>query len=301
MDRDLLPHLPVVLAVARHRGFAAAAAALGMSASAVSHAVRTVEDRLGQPLFARTTRSVAVTEAGHRFLAAVGPAFDDVARAFESFEADRGAVTGLLRISASRVAAVLGLTPILTRLAAAHPGLTVEVQMEDAFVDIIARGFDAGIRLGEAVHQDMTIARLTPPFRAIMVAAPAYVAAHGAPMRVEDLATQNCIGFRMLGSGGLYEWDLRADGRDVRVPVRGSVVVTDATYAPHLARAGVGIAYVFEPLVADDLAAGRLVEILPEASITEDGLFLYYPRRASLAPKLRAFVAAAREAIKARG
>ena len=170
MDRDLLGHLPVIICVARHRGFAAAAAELGMSPSAVSHAVRTVEDRIGEPLFARTTRSVSLTESGARLLAGVSTALDDIGKAVEGLAADRGEVTGLLRINAPRIALDMALTPILAKLAWQHPRLTVEVHANDAFVDIVAQGFDAGVRLGEAVQQDMIAVRLTRPFKAILVA-----------------------------------------------------------------------------------------------------------------------------------
>ena len=294
MNRDLLPHLPVVAAVARHRGFAAAAAALNMSASAVSHAVRTVEERLGEPLFARTTRSVALTEAGARFLASVGPALDDIDKAFEGLAADRGEVTGLLRVNASRVAIAMALTPILAKIAGTHPSLTVEVHANDAFVDIIAQGFDAGVRLGEAVQQDMTIVRLTPPFTTALVASPAYLEARGEPTSIADLTRHNCIGYRMLDGGGLYEWDLRDGGRDIAFAATGTTVVTDSTLARDLALAGVGVAYLFEPLARADIAQGRLKRLLPDSAIEEEGLFLYFPRRAALAPKLRAFIDVAR-------
>jgi DNA-binding transcriptional LysR family regulator len=294
MDRDLLAHLPTVAAVARRRGFAAAAAELAMSPSAVSHAVRAVEDRLGQLLFARTTRSVSLTEAGARFLAAVGPALDDIARAAETLDAERGEVSGALRISASRVAQEMALTPILARLAAHHPRLTVEARADDGFVDIVAEGYDAGVRLGASLQQGMVALRLTPPFQAIVVASPAYVEARGAPQDLAGLHGHNCIGFRLIGSGGVYDWELNDRGRIVAVKTRGTVLVTDATYARDLALAGVGIAYVFEPLVREALHAQRLLRLLPQAAIEEDGLFLYYPRRASLAPKLKAFIDAAK-------
>jgi DNA-binding transcriptional LysR family regulator len=300
MDRDLLAHLPAVVAVARRRGFAAAAAELAMSPSAVSHAVRAVEDRLGEPLFARTTRSVSLTEAGARFLAAVAPALDDIGRAAEALSAERGQVTGVLRISASRVAQDMALTPILARLAIRHPRLTVETRADDGFVDIVAQGYDAGVRLGASLQQDMVALRLTPPFKAIVVASPAYVEAYGAPQGLGDLHTHNCIGFRLIGSGGVYDWELSDRGRVVAVKTRGTVLVTDATYARDLALAGVGIAYVFEPLARKEIRAGRLLRLLPQAAIEEDGLFLYFPRRASLAPKLRAFIEAAKATAKKR-
>lgn len=294
MNRELLAHLPIVVAVAEKRGFAAAAQALGLSASAVSHAVRVVEDSLGEPLFARTTRSVSLTEAGQRFLASVGPALEDIGAAVEGLSAARGEVGGVLKLNSSRVASQMVLPALLARLAVEHPRLTVEVHDNDALVDIVALGFDAGIRLGEQVQQDMVSVRLTPPFKAILVASPDYLARRGAPARVAELAAHNCIGFRLLAAGSLYDWELREAGDTVAVRTTGSAVVTDASFARDLALAGVGIAYIFEPLVREELRGGRLVQLLPESAFEEPGLFLYFPRRAALAPKLRAFIDAAR-------
>jgi DNA-binding transcriptional LysR family regulator len=294
MDRDLLGHLPIVLTVARLRGFAAAASALNMSPSAVSHAVRTVEDRLGEPLFARTTRSVAVTEAGERFITLIRPAFDDVERAFEAMTAARGNATGVLRISAPRIAFSMALTPILVRLAKTHPRLVVEAHAHDAFLDIVAEGFDAGVRLGEAVQQDMATVRLTPPFQSALVASPGYVEERGAPATIAELVGHNLIGFRMLGSGALYEWEFSDGEKEVTVASSGSAVVADASVARELALAGVGVAYLYEPLVADDVRKGRLLRLLPKASVREDGLFLYFPSRSRQAPKLRAFIEVAK-------
>ena len=300
MDRELLLHLPVVVSVAAHRGFAAAAAALDMSASAVSHAVRAIEDRLGEPLFARTTRSVSLTEAGARFIASVGPALDDIGKAVESLSAERGEVTGVLRINAPRVAVALALTSLLARLAQAHPRLVVELHSNDAFVDIVAQGFDAGVRLGDAVQQDMVSVRMTPPLKAIMVAAPAYLKARGTPQAVADLPAHNCIGYRLLAAGNLYDWDMLSDiGQPIAFKTAGTAVITDATFARDLALGGVGIAYVFEALVREDIAAGRLCQVLPRTAIEEQGLFLYFPRRASMAPKLRAFIEVVRAASAA--
>jgi len=294
MDRDLLPHLPVVVAVARRGSFIGAAADLAMSPSAVSHAVALVERRIGLPLFARTTRSVSVTEAGAALLATLAPALDGIAEGVERLRAARGQVTGLLRLNVPRIAQPLILTRVLRDLAARHPRLTVECFGDDGLTDIVAAGFDAGIRLGEMVAQDMVAVRLTPPFRAIVVGSPGYLA-RGRPQTVADLAEYACIGYRMVGSGGLYRWDLRGeDGRDVAIAVGGTVVVNESLYARDLAIAGLGLAYLFAPLVADDIAAGRLEEVLPHASIEEPGLFLYFPRGAAAAPKLRAFIDVAR-------
>ena len=297
MDRDLLGHLPVLVSVARNRGFAAAAAELGMSPSAVSYAVRTVEDRLGEPLFARTTRSVSVTETGAKFLAVAGSALDSIARAAEVLTANRGEVTGLLRINAPRVALEMALTPILAKLAWQHPKLTVEVHADDAFVDIVAHGFDAGIRIGKAVQQDMIAMRLTRPFNAILVASKGYVEAKGTPKIIDDLHHHNCIGFRLIGSGGVYGWELNDGGNEVTIKASGTALVTDATHLRDLALAGVGIAYILEPLVRHHLREGRLTWILPSSAVEMDELFLYYPRRASLSPKLRAFIDVAKATL----
>jgi DNA-binding transcriptional LysR family regulator len=301
MDRALITHLPAVLAVARTRSFARAAAELGVGASAVSHAVRAVEQRIGQPLFARTTRSVSLTEAGESFVRSAQQAFDDIDAATEAVRAGQPEITGTLRINAPRIALYLGLIPILERLAVEQPQLTVEVIADDALTDVVAQGFDAGIRLGEMIAQDMIAVRMTAPLRAIMVASPAYLDAHGTPRSIEDLGEHNCIGFRLLASGAIYAWDLQEDGKDVKVSVSGSVRVSDPGFARELALVGIGIAYIFEPLVRAELQEGRLVEVLLAASIEEPGLFLYFPRHASEARKLRAFIDVMREQLARSG
>ncbi|PBB37811.1 LysR family transcriptional regulator [Mesorhizobium sp. WSM3868] len=295
MDRDLLTHLPVIVAVARRGGFALAAAELGMSPSAVSHAVRLVEERIGQPLFARTTRSVSLTEAGKALVETAAPALQDISERIDRIRGVNGRPSGLLRINASNIAIPLAVTPVIAAMAERYPEVTVEVFADQALVDIVGEGFDAGIRLGEMIAQDMITVRLTPPFKAVVVASPAYVEKHGRPRAVADLAKHNCIGYRLVRAGGLYRWDLNENGKDVVVETRGTAIVTDSLAAIDLALAGVGLAYAFEPLVRADLAAGRLVQILPKTAIEEPGLFLYFPRRASMAPKLRAFIDTAQE------
>lgn len=298
MDRTLLPHLAIVLAVHRRGGFAAAAAELGMSASAVSHAVRAVEDHLGQPLFARTTRSVRLTEAGASFIGMLGPAMGEIADAVDRFGEALGRVSGVLRINAPHVALPLAMTPLVAEMSRRHPELTVEITCDDGLADIVAGGHDAGVRLGHTVAQDMVAVRLTPPFQAIMVATPRYLATAGEPRSIDALQQHNCIGFRFVTSGGVYAWDLRDKGAHVSVEVPGTVRVTDALYARDLALADVGIAYIFEPLVRAELRDGRLRQLLPRTAFDEPGLFLYFPRRAAQAPKLRAFVDLAREMLK---
>jgi DNA-binding transcriptional LysR family regulator len=296
--RDLLPHLPVFLAVARHGGFAAAANELGMSPSAVSHAVRAVEDRLGAPLFARTTRSVALTETGRRLTETIGSALQEIQDALERARSERGQMTGHLRLNVPQVALPLAITPVITELARRHPQLVVEVTTDAALTDIVATGFDAGVRLGEMIERDMVAVRLTAPFKAIMVAAPSYLAARGEVQNIADLSRHNCIGYRLLSSGAVYAWDLLDSGEDVAVKVSGTSLVSEPVYAKELALAGVGIAYLFEPLVRKELREGSLRWVLPESSVEEPGLFLYFPRRAAEAPKLRAFIQVAREVLR---
>jgi DNA-binding transcriptional LysR family regulator len=298
MDRDLLGHLPIIVCVARHRSFAAAAAELGMSPSAVSHAVRTVEDRLATPLFARTTRSVSLTEAGARFLAGLEPALADIHQAIERLTAERGEVTGLLRINTLRVVLDMALIPILATLARQHPRLTVEINADQTLVDIVAQGFDAGIRLRRAIQQDMVTTRLTGSFKAILVASRDYLDARGTPKSIADLQQHNCIGLRLGESGAIFEWELIDRKKPVVVKTSGTALVTDTMQALSLALAGVGIAYVAEPLARRYLREGSLEWLLPQSATEYDGMFLYYPKRASLAPKLRAFIDVAKKTLK---
>jgi DNA-binding transcriptional LysR family regulator len=298
MWRDLLPHLPVFLAVARQGGFAAAASELGMSPSAVSHAIRTVEERLGAPLFARTTRSVALTETGRRLDDAIGSAMGEIQDALEQARFERGQVVGTLRLNVPQVALPLAITPVVNELAWRHPQLVVEVIADATLTDIVAAGFDAGVRLGGMIERDMIAVRLTPPFKAIMVAAPRYLAAKGEPHCVGDLDQHNCIGYRLVASGAIYAWELLENGADVSVRVTGTTLVNDPIYARELALAGVGIAYLFEPLVRKEIRDGSLRWLLPESAIDEPGLFLYFPRRAAEAPKLRTFIQVAREVLR---
>ena len=298
MDRDLLSHLPIIICVARHRSFAAAAAELGMSPSAVSHAVRSVEDRLGTPLFARTTRSVSVTEAGARFIAGVEPALADMGKAVEGLTGERGQVTGLLRINAPRGVLDTLLIPILTRLARQHPRLTVEVRTGQFSVDIVAQGFDAGIRIRRAIQQDMITTRLRGSFKTILVASRDYLDARGTPKSIADLHQHNCIGLRWVVSGAIFDWELIDGKKPITFKTSGTALVTDVTEALSLALADVGVAYVHEPLARRYIREGSLKWLLPETAVEHDGLFLYYPRRASLAPKFRAFIDVAKKTLK---
>ena len=290
MDRDLLSHLPVVLCVARRGGFGTAASELGMSPSSVSHAVKLVEERLGAPIFARTTRSVALTELGERFVSLAGAGLAELNTAWERAQSELTGASGLLRINAPRITLDWVLKPILAAMAEDYPDVTCEVFFEDGLADVVGDGFDAGIRLGRMVSDDMIGVRLAPAFRVILVASPGYVERYGVPGTLSEISSHACIQYRMTSAGNIYRWDLQDGNATVQLDTKGGVIVNDMLQALSLAEAGFGICYTFEPLAKAALETGRLVEVLPTAFIEEDGLTLYYPRRASQAPKLRAFI-----------
>lgn len=297
IDRDILPHLPIVRAVARQGSFTAAAVQLGLGVPAVSHAVRAVELRLGQPLFARTTRAVTPTDVGTALLAAIEPALEAVEAAFDVVRAGAGRVTGVLRLNVPRIALSMGLEAAIVQTARLHRELVIEVTCEEGLVDIVADGYDAGIRVGGMIAEDMISVRLTPPFRTALVAAPIYLAERGEPRSIADLRRHDCIGYRRITTGGVYDWELLDDGRDVSVAVGGPVRVSDPLHALDLAVAGCGVAYLYEPLIADAVAEGRLRRVLETTAIEEPGLFLYCPRRVAETPKMRAFTAVLRRRL----
>ena len=297
MDRDVLANLPIVLAVAERKGFAAAARQLGTTPSNVSHAVRLVEDRLGTPLFARSTRSVALTEAGEKLIGEFAPAMDDMDRAWESQRAKKGKASGLLRITIPRVAQPT-LTPFITEMARRYPDVTVELFTDDGLSNVVGEGFDAGIRSGDVIAGDMVQVALTPPFRTMIVASPDYVARKGRPKTIADLEKHDLIGYRLTSGKGLWRWELQDKGRAVELETRGPVIVNDSPHGVALAMAGVGIAYAWEIQAREPLADGRLIELLPRHATQKPGLFLYFPKRASMAPKLRAFITVARDVAK---
>lgn len=293
--------MPTLLAVARYGGFTAAARQLGMSASAVSQAVRAVETRVGAPLFHRTTRAVALTEAGQSFVARVAPAAAEIAAAIDGLRHPQDVISGRLRLNVPRVALPLAVQPVLGEVRRRYPDVIVEIAVDDASVDIVAAGFDAGVRVGSMIAGDMITVRLTPPFKAVVTGAPSYFQTHGRPRALADLADHDCIAYRQKTSGALYRWELiDASGREVEVDVRGGLVVDDALLARDAALDGLGLAYLFEPLVTPHAAAGRLEVVLPSAAIEEPGLFIYFPRRARDLPPLRAFIDCARRVLKRR-
>lgn len=284
-----LQALVTFVTVAERRSFSGAARVLGVSTSAVSQAVRRLEAAVGLPLFARTTRSVRTTDVGDQLLAEVGPAVRQATSALARARAAKGEVTGTLRLNAPRIAVPV-LRPLLAAYHAAHPRASVEVSVDDRFVDIVRAGFDAGVRLGESVEADMAFARLSPPYRFVVVGAPSYLARAGRPRRPEDLAGHRCLGWRSPSSGVLYRWELERDGVVHEVRVDGPLVCDDTDLMLGAAIDGLGLAYLPEPVVRSHVRAGELAVVLEAWAAEGPGLTLYFPRRAQALPKLRALL-----------
>jgi DNA-binding transcriptional LysR family regulator len=289
--------LQVFLAVARHRSFSAAARELGVSASAVSQSVRQLEEQLRVTLLTRTTRSVSLTDAGRRLVEGAGPAMGQALAALTEISAQPGEAVGRVRLSVPQAAVPYVITPVLPTFRARHPRVEVEVTTEDRFVDIVAEGYDAGVRLSEAIERDMVQVRLTDAFRFVVVGAPSYLERHCTPQKPEDLLRHECITFRVQTTGAFYAWELERGRRNWRVPVRGGVVTNDSRLMVSLAEAGLGLAYAFEPMVAEQLRTGRLQRVLEPYAPTVPGFFLYYPSRAQSSAPLRLFVEVAKELL----
>jgi DNA-binding transcriptional LysR family regulator len=287
--------LQAFLAAARLRSFSGAARELGVSRAAVSQAVRQLEEQLRVVLLARTTRSVSLTDAGRRLVEAAGPGLGQALAALANVSARPGEEVGRMRLSAPRMAVPFVITPVLPTFRARHPRVEVEVVIEDRFVDIVAEGYDAGVRLSEAIERDMVQVRLTDAFRFVVVGAPSYLERHGTPQKPEDLLRHECITFRSQTTGTLYAWELERGRNMWRVPVRGGVVTNDSQVMLSLTESGTGLTYAFEPEVQEQLRAGRLKVVLEAYAPSVPGFFLYFPSRAQRSPPLRLFIEAAKE------
>jgi len=281
--------LRMFLAVAEASSFRAAADALGVTRSAVSQGIRRLEDGLGVALVQRSTRSVRLTEAGARLhrqvampLRAVGAALEDVV--------DDGPPRGLLRVTATSIAERFLSGPLVAAFAEAYPGITLDVTVSDDESDIVAAGFDAGVRLGEVIEQDMVAVPLTGPQRQVAVAAPAYLEKHGAPAHPRDLVHHRCIGWRPAPGVAPYRWEFAEDGRDFDVAVNPQVTSNDMLLMLRTALAGGGITFGIEETFRPWLDSGRLVSLLADYLPPFQGFYLYYPSRHNQPPKLRALI-----------
>ncbi|SDZ15142.1 DNA-binding transcriptional regulator, LysR family [Lysobacter sp. yr284] len=281
-------------AIAEHGSFVRAAAHLGLSPSALSQTIRTLEERLGVRLLNRTTRSVAPSEAGARLLAKLRPALDDLDAAVALVRDARDTPAGLLRINASRIAAVQHIAPLLGEFHARYPDIVVDLVADDRLVDIVAGRFDAGVRLGEMVEQDMVTVRLGGDAEMMVVAAPDYLRDHGVPRDPRELRRHRCINFRWPTDGSLYHWEFERTGANgsekLEAAVEGPLIVTEPEVARCAALDGVGLAYLFDFHVREHLDAGRLQRVLADWTPAFPGFFLYYPSRRQMPAPLRAFV-----------
>lgn len=294
MARDEWSELRAFIAVAKEQSFVRAAAQLGVSASAISHTIRALEDRLGIRLLTRTTRSVATTEAGERLFRAIVPHFEQVRAEIDALSAFRDKPTGSLRITSGIHAANTILRSKLTSFLSEFPDITVEVSIDNGFVDIVGDHYDAGIRLGESVSKDMIAIRIGPDFRFLVVGTPEYLARCSAPEHPHELTEHRCINIRMEASGGLYAWEFEKDGHELEVRVTGQAVYDSIVQVAQAAVDGLGLAYLPEDLAAPHIASGRLVPVLTDWSPTVQGYHLYYPNRRLASPAFARFVDAMR-------
>jgi DNA-binding transcriptional LysR family regulator len=294
MRPDNLSHLAAFAAVARHASFRKAGAELTLTTSAISYAIRSLEERLGVVLFHRTTRSVSLTEAGQRLLERLEPALLDVGEALEEMNNFRAAPAGTLRVNMPRVTAQLLLPALLPRFLARYPDIHFEAVDNDGLVDIVALGFDAGIRFHEQVPEDMIAVPMGGQQRGACVASPDYIARHGVPTHPNDLFQHDCIRFR-FPSGRLYKWEFEQGAKKLELDVRGRVTFGDLRLALDAAVAGIGFTLVLDDQVTDLVAEGRLVKVLEDWCPPYPGFMLYYPRQRRVTSALRAFIEFVRE------
>jgi DNA-binding transcriptional LysR family regulator len=289
MDRRSIPDLAAFALLAELRSFRRAGEVLGVSASALSHRLRRMETALGVRLLNRSTRAVSPTEAGERLLARLSPALADIEAGLLEVAAFRERPAGRLRLSVPRSAARLAVAPRLGGFLKAYPDIRVEVVSDNTLIDIVAAGFDAGIRFDENLPAEMVAVRIGKPLRMAAVASPEYLARHGTPMTPEDLAGHACFRLRWP-SGAFYDWELEK-GDDVRrIAVDGPLIVDDAELLKSAAVDGAGIAFTAEPTVREELASGALVRFLEDWCPPFPGYCIYYPGRRQLSPALRAFI-----------
>jgi DNA-binding transcriptional LysR family regulator len=288
--RDDLSGLRALLSVAEKRGFRAAAADLRLTPSAISQAVRALEERVGVRLLERTTRSVALSEAGRRFVEQVRPAMASIGEAFDALGELRDRPAGNLRLTLARVAYADVLKPRIGGFLEQYPDIRLELHADDALADVVADGFDAGLRLGETVETEMVAVRVSPDQSVAVVGSPAYFASHGKPEHPRELEAHDCINLRLPTSGAIYRWEFSENGKDLEVAVNGRVTTNDGQLVVDAAVGGLGLAYVFQSMVREELASKRLVRVLEQYCPPFPGYFIYYPSRVHMAPKLKAFV-----------
>jgi DNA-binding transcriptional LysR family regulator len=297
MQREQLADLAAFVAVAQERSFTRAAAKLGITQSSLSHTIRRLESRLGLRLLARTTRSVAPTDAGERLLRTLSPAFEGIDAELASLSELREKPAGSIRITTAEHAAETILMPALERLLPEYPDIKIEITVDYGLADVVAERYDAGVRLGEQVAKDMVAVRIGPDMRMAAVGAPSYFAQRRAPRVPQELAAHQCINLRLPTAGGLYAWEFEKVGREVNVRVDGQLTFNELPMSLRAARVGLGIAFVPEDMVDADVQAGRLVRVLADWCAPFSGYHLYYPSRRQPTPAFALVV----ESLRYRG
>ena len=287
--KGALDGVEAFLSVAQHRSFRKAAAELAVSPSAISQTVRALEARVGAALFTRTTRSVGLTEAGQRFLSRAKPAFEELVAASKIAHELGQRPSGLLRLSVPRAVVPIVLEPLIASFCQAYPEVEVEIAASGELIDLATGGFDAGVRFGQFIAADMIAVRLTPPFRFIIVGSPAYLARSSQPESLEDLRQHACLRLRR-SNGALAPWSFNDNGRTIEIAVSGPLIASDFPIMLGAALEGTGLAQVPEPIATAGVKAGKLVAVLEPFAPTTSGMFLYYPGRRQILPKLRAFI-----------
>jgi DNA-binding transcriptional LysR family regulator len=277
------------LSVAQHKSFRRAAAELGVTPSAISQAVRALEARIGAALFIRTTRSVGLSEAGERFLARAKPAFEELTAAAQAAHALGQRPAGLLRLTVPRAVVPVLLEPLLASFARAYPEIELEIDASRELVDIAAEGFDAGIRLGQFIAADMIAVRLSPPFPMIVVGSPDYLEQRKQPERIEDLRDHACLRLRRSG-GAIAPWTFLSGNKAIEAVVSGPFIANDIPTLLGAAVQGLGLAQVPAPIAARQITEAKLVAVMEPYAPMAPGVFLYYPGRRQMPPKLRAFI-----------
>lgn len=268
-----------LIVVARERSFTRAAAKLGVSQSALSHAIRGLEERLGVRLLTRTTRSVAPTDAGETLIASIGPRFDQIETDLVALTDSRDRVAGTLRITAGEHALSSTLWPLLKPFLKAWPDVNIELTTDNTLTDIVNDRFDAGVRLGDQIARDMVAVRIGPDWRMVVVGAPDYFAVQGKPETPTDLQQHRCINMRLPTHGGVYPWEFSRDDQQIRIRVEGQLIFNNLNARVEAAIAGLGLAYVPEDCVSEAVATGTLVKVLDAWCEPFSGYHLYYPSR----------------------
>lgn len=290
MLRGSLDDLAAFSVVARHLSFTRAAAELGVATSSLSALIRKLEARLGIVLLRRSTRTVSLTDAGATLLAALDPALGRLDAVIDELRQERDLVTGTVRITTLRQAYESVLLPAMPAFRARYPDATVEVMIDYQLRDIVADGFDAGIRLGETLDQDVIAVNVSGPQEMAVVASPHYLADRSPPSEPHDLAAHDCINYRMRAGGDTMPWEFTRDERDLHVRVKGHLAFNEPQLMIQAACEGFGVAYVYLDQVRGELASGRLVRLLAEWTPPFPGFFLYYPSRRSVTPALAALI-----------